>query len=154
MGYRRFAIVPYRSPPATAATFATHPLDEVSSVADVAGVAAPLPADSATPFAAALASLLANNPTRDERRWLLACDDAAVFLLEWGRQAEALGWTKDDLFGLHPLSPLARYDAIGLIWLLKGRRVRSLTTGEAVLQDDLRFRRRELKVPHANCSIT
>ena len=50
-------------------------------------------------------------------------------------QPEALGWTEQDLFGLHrpPDKPaagysrLARYDATGLVWLLRGRRVCALT---------------------------
>jgi hypothetical protein len=58
-----------------------------------------------------------------------------------GRQAEALGWTAEDLFGLddppeHPgpsYRRLSRYDAMGLIWLLHGRAVLALTTDRAVI---------------------
>jgi hypothetical protein len=71
----------------------------------------------------------------------MACDDAVVFLCDWGKQAVVFEWTEDDLFGLHPLAPLARYDAMGLVWLLRGRRVRVLTEADAVLQDGLRVRR-------------
>ena len=49
-------------------------------------------------------------------------------LAQWGQQAEALGWTSRDLFGLHkpPDKPapsyrrLSRYDETGLIWLSIG----------------------------------
>jgi hypothetical protein len=57
-------------------------------------------------------------------------------LAKWGEQAEALGWTVRDLFGLHkpPEKPhpsysrLSRYDETGLIWLLQGRPVVAITT--------------------------
>ena len=90
-----------------------------------------------------MAALLAANPTNDERRWLRACDDASLFLRDWGERAVDLGWENEDLFGLHPIAPLARYDAMGIIWLLRGRRVVAITEGDAVLQDELRFYRRE-----------
>jgi hypothetical protein len=58
--------------------------------------------------------------------WQRAVEDGRRFLSRWGEQAEALGWTPRDLFGLHkpPEKPhpsyrrLARYDETGLIWLL------------------------------------
>jgi hypothetical protein len=51
-------------------------------------------------------------------RWRLAVEDGRRFLARWGEQAEALGWTARDLFGLqqppkdrHPsYSRLSRYD--------------------------------------------
>jgi hypothetical protein len=52
----------------------------------------------------------------------------------WGSQAADLGWIANDLFGLHPIAPLARYDAMGLLWLLHGRPVVSLTATEATIQ--------------------
>ena len=64
------------------------------------------------------------------------------FLAKWGRQAEALGWTARELFGLHPVPAqpvptfrrLARYDTTGLIWLLQGRPVIALTETDAAIQ--------------------
>src|SRR5262249_60672528 len=68
-------------------------------------------------------------------RWRAAVEDGRRFLAQWGDQAEALGWTARDLFGLHtPEKPhpsygrLSRYDETGLIWLLEG------ATGGAVSQ--------------------
>src|SRR5215831_18762133 len=74
-------------------------------------------------------------------RWQLALDDARVFLARWGKQAEALGWTAKDLFGLHtpPEKPhpsnsrLSRYDETGLIWLLQSREVVALTEATAAI---------------------
>ena len=75
-------------------------------------------------------------------RWQLAIDDARAFLARWGEQAEALGWTARDLFGLqtpparpHPsYSRLSCYDETGLIWLLQGRPVVALTEATAAIQ--------------------
>ena len=75
-------------------------------------------------------------------RWQLAVDDGRAFLARWGGQAEALGWTARDLFGLHtpPAKPhpsynrLSRYDEIGLIWLLCGRPVVALTVATAAIR--------------------
>jgi hypothetical protein len=76
-------------------------------------------------------------------RWQLAVDNAHAFLARWGDQAEALGWTARDLFGLHmpperphpSYSRLSRYDEIGLIWLLRGREVIALTEATAAIQN-------------------
>jgi len=76
-------------------------------------------------------------------RWQQAVEDGKRFLAKWGEQAEALGWTSADLFGLHqpPEQPhpsynrLSRYDWAGLIWLLKGRPVVALTETTAAIEN-------------------
>ena len=73
--------------------------------------------------------------------WQQAINDGRRFLDRWGEQAEALGWTARDLFGLHevPHTPhasyrrLARYDCTGLIWLLRGAVVVDLTESTAAI---------------------
>jgi hypothetical protein len=75
-------------------------------------------------------------------RWQQAVEDGRRFLAKWGEQAEGLGWTSADLFGLHqsPERPhpsynrLSRYDCTGLIWLLQGRDVIALTAEGAVIR--------------------
>jgi hypothetical protein len=75
-------------------------------------------------------------------RWQQAVEDGRRFLARWGKQAEALGWTARDLFGLqtppakpHPsYSRLSRYDETGLIWLLRGREVAALTETTASIR--------------------
>jgi hypothetical protein len=72
-------------------------------------------------------------------RWQQAVADGRRFMARRGKQAEALGWTARDLFGLHipPAKPhpsysrLSRYDETGLIWLLQGRPVVALTAATA-----------------------
>jgi hypothetical protein len=74
--------------------------------------------------------------------WQHAVEDGRRFIVQWGEQADALGWTADDLFGLHdpPEQPdpryrrLSRLDATGLIWLLHGRPVVAFTTKTAVIR--------------------
>jgi hypothetical protein len=77
-------------------------------------------------------------------RWQQCVEDGRAFLARWGEQAQALGWTARDLFGLqkpppmrpHPsYSRLSRYDETGLIWLLQGRKVVALTEVTAAIQN-------------------
>ena len=76
-------------------------------------------------------------------RWQQAIEDGRRFLATWGTQAETLGWTSADLFGLHQppdkphpsYSRLSRYDATGLIWLLKGREMIALTADAASVRN-------------------
>jgi hypothetical protein len=76
-------------------------------------------------------------------RWQQAVADAKRFLAKWGEQAESLGWSSADLFGLHtePAKPhpsynrLLRYDCTGLCWLLQGRRVTVLTADTAAIEN-------------------
>jgi len=76
-------------------------------------------------------------------RWRECVEDGKRFLAKWGSQAEALGWTSADLFGLHtpPERPhpsyrrLSRYDCTGLCWLLEGRPVVALTEATAMIEN-------------------
>jgi hypothetical protein len=76
-------------------------------------------------------------------RWEQCVRDGSAFLAKWGEQAEALGWSSADLFGLHTpperphpsYSRLSRYDCTGLIWLLQGRPVEALTESTAAIRN-------------------
>lgn len=75
-------------------------------------------------------------------RWEAAVEDGRRFLTQRGTQADALGWTARDLFGLAPVPDqprpsyrrLSRYDETGLIWLLRGRPVLALTASTAAIE--------------------
>jgi hypothetical protein len=77
-----------------------------------------------------------------EDRWRRCVEDGRRFLAASADRAEALGWTPRDLFGLMPVprhakpsfNRLARYDEIGLIWLLAGREVGALTEATAAIR--------------------
>src|SRR5262245_21638070 len=79
----------------------------------------------------------------DADRWQRCVEDGRKFLLVWGSQAEAAGWTAADLFGLHkvPDKPhpsyrrLSRYDCIGLVWLLQKREVVAITAESATIRN-------------------
>jgi len=88
-----------------------------------------------TPFGEALTELVNHRPEGvGEARWHEALRDGRSFVEMWGRQATDLGWTANDLFGLHPIVPLARYDAMGFVWLLHGRPIVALTATEATIR--------------------
>ena len=60
----------------------------------------------------------------EEARWRSVVDGALIFADCWAGKAHRLGWTVEELFGLHPLSPAARVDRRGLAFLLgNGARV-------------------------------
>jgi hypothetical protein len=94
-------------------------------------------------FGRTLSTLEARCPDRvPTDRWQQAIEDGKTFLAQWGDQAQALGWTAKDLFGLLPIpehakpsfNRLSRYDETGLIWLLDGRRVVALSEDRAAIQ--------------------
>jgi hypothetical protein len=76
-------------------------------------------------------------------RWQQCVADGRRFVAQWGEQAERLGWTSKDLFGLLPVpekphptfSRLSRYEHTGLIWLLHGCPVIALTEATAAIQN-------------------
>jgi hypothetical protein len=75
-------------------------------------------------------------------RWRQCVEDGKRFLTKWGDQAEALGWSSGDLFGLAPAPSkphpsyqrLSRYHCTGLCWLLEGRDVVALTESTATIK--------------------
>jgi hypothetical protein len=65
---------------------------------------------------------------------------AGLFLDSFGLEAERLGWRPDELLGLHPSAPVARHDCMGLVWILRGRRVTELTDKLVRLLGGLAYR--------------
>jgi hypothetical protein len=59
--------------------------------------------------------------------------DAKAFLAQWGAEAARLGWTTEDVFGLHAAAPNARFDCMGLVPLLNGREVTSIAADKATI---------------------
>ena len=94
-------------------------------------------------YAAEFARPQAQPPAEVPReRWDQFINDAGLFFDQWGKQAEALGWRAEDLFGLHPDAPMARYDRMGLIWMLHGEPVINITATTAKLSGGLAFYRK------------
>ena len=94
-------------------------------------------------YASEFARLQAHAPAEVPRnRWDQFINDAGLFFDRWGKQAEALGWRPDELLGLHPEAPMARYDRMGLIWMLRGETVIDITKTAARLSGGLTFYRK------------
>jgi len=93
------------------------------------------PLDHDQTFRNALRALDARCPNRveDRGRWRQAIADGHVFLGRWDKQVCSLGWAVEDVFGLHPTALLARYDAMGLCWLLRGEHVVEITDQTAII---------------------
>jgi hypothetical protein len=111
-----------------------------SSVSSVSRVSTDI--ENPMPISFALTALEYRKPELvSVEDWQRAVDDGRRFIVQWGEQAETLGWTADDLFGLHdpPEQPgptyrrLSRYNMTGLIWLLHGQPVVDLTADHAVI---------------------
>ena len=65
-------------------------------------------------------------------RWQRFIEDCESFRrLGWANLAEAFGWGPLDLFGCDRERPLARYDYMGLLWILQGRKLVALTADSA-----------------------
>jgi hypothetical protein len=101
------------------------------------------PAGSNSRYRAAFAALERRCPANvGIDRWQQAVEDGRRLLGQWSEQAASLGWTVDDLFGLHqpPTNPhssydrLSRYDCLGLVWSLLGRPVVILTAESAIIK--------------------
>ena len=66
-------------------------------------------------------------------RWDQLIQDGLRFINQWGDQAAFLGWTDEDLFGVHPSAPAYRFDCMGLVLLIAGGRVSELEAKGAIL---------------------
>jgi hypothetical protein len=84
-----------------------------------------------------IALLHPHHPLLDlpSRRWPRFIDDARRLLAD-GTIARAveLGWDAFDLFGCDAEAPYARIDQMGLVWLVAGNRVLSISSSAAVIE--------------------
>jgi hypothetical protein len=84
-----------------------------------------------------IALLHPDHPPLDapSKRWLQFIDDARRLLAD-GTIAHAvqLGWDALDLFGCDAEAPYARIDQMGLVWLVAGNRVLSISSSAAVIE--------------------
>lgn len=91
-------------------------------------------------------SLMSRPKTYPDRRWREIVDDAGCFLDRWAATAYRLSWPTEDIFGIHPIAPVTRVDALGLVMVLHGREVVDVTETFVEIKCDsgsnLRFYRR------------
>jgi hypothetical protein len=71
-----------------------------------------------------------------DKRWALGVRQARQIALDDGPAACVMGWSAEDLFGLHLAAPAARYDGMGLAFLLRETcRIVSLDHQRALIQN-------------------
>jgi hypothetical protein len=85
-------------------------------------------------------------PGFTDSRWRAAIDDGRRFIDRWGVEAARLGWQVRDVFALHPTAPAARYDAMGIAFLIGGGDVVLVSPDHACIRrgsgHELRYQRR------------
>jgi hypothetical protein len=69
-----------------------------------------------------------------EKRRQAIIDGTAKFADVWAAKALKLGWSVEELFGLHPSAPEARLDACGLAFLLDSGEVIAMDEKTAVIR--------------------
>ena len=78
--------------------------------------------------------------------WAFLLDDADRFMKRWAVQAYGLGWQSWEIWGVSRVAPRFRFDAMGLVLVLKGARIAAITADAAVIEmrtsNLLRFYRR------------
>lgn len=77
---------------------------------------------------------LAPPPGFSPRGWQQVLDDGRCFLNRWAAEAIRLGWTAEDVFGVHAAAPGARVDGMGLVLLINGGEVISISGGRASIR--------------------
>jgi hypothetical protein len=70
-----------------------------------------------------------------QAQWEQVLDDGGRFLDGgWAEKAAEAGWSAKDVFGVHPFTPNARYDAMGLVPLMRGGEIIDLTPCRATIR--------------------
>jgi hypothetical protein len=81
-------------------------------------------------------------------RWAQAVADAGYLVRELGAAPDRCGWTLADIFSAHRERPLARYDCMGLVLLLEGRKIGPIDQDQIAIRqpggNSLRFRIRQM----------
>jgi hypothetical protein len=163
MSYQRFDVSKIGLGSATAATVATVATvspEKAPSVANVASVASQQPAsghlsaedwqaaheeraaiiehDGGAPreWAEGFARLDCSTPPPgfSPRSWEQLINDGGRFMDRWATEAARLGWTAEDVFGVHPSASGARVDAMGLVPLIGGGEVVSISGDRASIR--------------------
>jgi hypothetical protein len=78
--------------------------------------------------------LAAPPPDFSDDRWRTVVNDGGRFLDRWAQEAARLGWQAADVFGVHPIAPSARFDAMGLVPIIRGGDVTSINERSATIR--------------------
>lgn len=74
------------------------------------------------------------HPDFNEEQWNQLIDDTGRFLDRWAVQVAAMGWTTQEVFGVHPGKPDARIDLKGLVPCIGGKEVIAVSADSATIQ--------------------
>jgi hypothetical protein len=66
--------------------------------------------------------------------WRTVVNDGGRFLDQWADEAARLGWQAADVFGVHPIAPSARFDAMGLVPIIRGGDVTAINERSATIR--------------------
>jgi hypothetical protein len=93
-------------------------------------------ADVPRDWAEGFARLDLSAPPRgfSDARWRTVVNDGGRFLDRWAEEAARLGWQATDVFGVHPIAPSARFDAMGLVPIISGGEVISINERSATIR--------------------
>lgn len=72
----------------------------------------------------------------DPRHWQAIVNAAGAFADRWGAEAHALGWTAEELFGVHRDAPMVRVGSMGLLPLFADTRLElvAMAVDQAILR--------------------
>jgi hypothetical protein len=92
------------------------------------------------------------HPDFTEKSWRRLIDDSGRFLDRWAVKVAAMGWTTQEVFGVHPDKPDARLDLRGLVPSVCGTEVVAVSADSATVQTPSGarqriFRRSDLQSP-------
>ncbi len=77
---------------------------------------------------------LPRHPDYTETRWQGLIDDAGLFLDLWATQVDGLGWSTQEVFGVHHAKPETRIDLMGLVPCIDGRKVIAVSADSATIE--------------------
>ncbi len=77
---------------------------------------------------------LPRHPDYTETRWQGLIDDAGLFLDQWAAKVDGLGWSTQEVFGVHHAKPSTRIDLQGLVPCIRGRKVVAVTANSATIE--------------------
>jgi hypothetical protein len=110
--------------------------DDFASTEVTGGIAGSAQSVAPPTWEKGIAALSAHTPAEGFtlQEWEQFVDDAGRFCARWAAEAGRLGWGEMELFGVHIRAPNARYDAMGLVPMLRGGEVMSLNADRAIVR--------------------
>jgi len=69
------------------------------------------------------------------KQWAAIINDGGIFIDRWAEEAERLGWTAEEVFGVGRDAPDARHDLKGLLLQINGWEVIAIDAGKATVKN-------------------